>query len=59
MCLDPNVVYNRMKMREDGEKSGTSISPDKKDNIQNQTGGGFSSLFGFAKNSLQKTLNFG
>jgi hypothetical protein len=26
---------------------------------ENSTGGAFSSIFGFAKNSLSKTLNFG
>lgn len=53
--IDPHVVFDRMKMR-DASESGK-----KADKPQQQQGGGgaLSNLFGFAKNSLSRTLNLG
>jgi hypothetical protein len=53
--LDPHVIFDRVKMRSPSD-------PSKKGEPKAQqpaAGGGFSSFFGFAKNSLQKTLNLG
>ena len=52
--LDANVVFDRLKMREAGEAGKKADKPQ-----QTQGGGTFSSLFGFAKNSISKTLNLG
>lgn len=62
--LDAKVVFERVKMKEGTEGNGGN-SPVKSNTQQsggnNNAGGGgaFSNLFGFAKNSLQKTLNMG
>lgn len=53
--LDPNVIFDRVKMRD-------PTDPTKRGEAKPQPaagGGGISSFFGFAKNSLQKTLNLG
>ena len=51
--IEPHVIFDRVKMRDpnDPSKKGEQKG-------QNSSGGGFS-FFGFAKNSLQKTLNLG
>ena len=51
--LDPNVIFDRVKMRDPNDPSKKGEAKDQ------QNAGGFSSFFGFAKNSLQKTLNLG
>lgn len=61
MTLDSNVVLERMRMREqNGEAPKKSESkPAPPTQGGSGVGGAFSSIFGFAKNSLQKTLNLG
>ena len=54
--LDSTVIFDRMKMRNANE-IGKKTEANKPQ--QQQTGGAFSSFFGFAKSSLQKTLNLG
>lgn len=59
--MDANVVFGRMKMNQqlgDAPKKQDKAAPAAQ--AQPAAGGGaFSSFFGFAKNSLQKTLNLG
>ena len=51
--LDPYVIFDRVKMRDPND-------PSKKGDVKNQEkSGGFSSIFGFATKSLQRTLNLG
>ena len=56
MSLDQNQVFDRLKMREPGAGSQTKIATAAKTQQASST---FNSLFGFAKNTLQKTLNLG
>ncbi len=61
LCLDENQVFDRLKMREGSEKreSGSSSGPASNRPNQQQSTSAFNSLFGFARNTLQKTLNLG
>jgi hypothetical protein len=61
VTLDPQVVLERMRMREHtGETVKKSeVKPAPPAQGGSGMGGAFSSIFGFAKNSLQKTLNLG
>jgi len=59
--LDPNVILDRLKMREPGDiqpKKDTA-KPQQQQPASGAGGNAFSSFFGFAKSSLQKTLNLG
>lgn len=58
--LDPTVIYDRMKMK-DPLEAGKKVEVGKpaQPAATAGVGGTFSSFFGFAKNSLQKTLNLG
>lgn len=56
--LDPNVIYDRVKMRDPNDPSAKKAES-KAAASPSSGGGGFSSFFGFAKSSLQKTLNLG
>jgi len=57
--LDENQVFDRIKMREGSEKS-NPIQANKKPEAAGGAGtGAFNSLFGFAKSTLQRTLNLG
>lgn len=61
VTLDPNLVIDRMGMREstgDSSKKGDP-KPNQPAQAGGKVGGAFSSIFGFAKSSLQKTLNLG
>ena len=51
--LDPHVIYDRVQMRDPNDPSS------KKAENKPQENSGFSSFFGRAKNSLQRTLNLG
>ena len=53
--LDPSLVFDRVKMREPGE-GGKKVEGKP---AQPAAGSAFSNFFGFAKSSLQKTLNLG
>jgi hypothetical protein len=55
--LDPQVIFDRIKMRDPNDTS-KKLDP-KAQASQGNGGGAFSSFFGFAKSSLQKTLNLG
>ena len=57
--LDPNVIYERVKMREPGDPAAKKTEANKPQQAANGGGNAFSSFFGFAKSSLQKTLNLG
>ena len=63
--LDSNVIYERMKMKDasDGtkkvENTSAPVVGGKPASGPSGMGGAFSSIFGFAKNSIQKTLNLG
>lgn len=61
MTLDSNVVLERMRMREQNGETPkkTESKPAPAAQGGSGVGGAFSSIFGFAKNSLQKTLNLG
>jgi len=50
VTLEPELIYSRIKMKD--------IEPASPEKPVEQKGA-LSSLFGFAKSSLQKTLNFG
>lgn len=50
VTLDADLIFSRIKMKET-EPNSPAKQPEQKST--------FSSIFGFAKNSLQKTLNFG
>ena len=54
--LDSNVIFDRIKMRDPSDPSKKSEG---KSQGSSGNSGGFSSFFGFAKSSLQKTLNLG
>lgn len=56
--LDPNVIYERVKMREPGDPT-VKKNEAKPQQASGGSGNAFSSFFGFAKSSLQKTLNLG
>jgi hypothetical protein len=63
VTLDSAVVLDRMRMRDstgDTPKKGESkpVQPTQSTNSSGM-GGAFSSIFGFAKTSLQTTLNLG
>ena len=55
ITTDADLVFSRIKMK-DVEKSTAEATVSKE---APSSGGTFSSLFGFAKSSLQKTLNIG
>lgn len=59
--LEPNTVLDRMRMREANGESGKKPEnrPAQGQQGAGGMGGAFSSIFGFAKSSLQKTLNLG
>lgn len=57
--LDPNVILDRLKMREPGDVSTKKADAKPQQQAANGGGNAFSSFFGFAKSSLQKTLNLG
>ncbi len=62
LCLDEIQVYDRLKMREGAERTdvaNTNNANGNKKQTQQQSTSAFNSLFGFAKNTLQKTLNLG
>jgi hypothetical protein len=62
VCLDPAIVLDRMKMRDSTGEAGKKAQPKAGQPIQSPSvnvGSTFSSIFGFAKSSLQKTLNLG
>lgn len=56
--FDHNVIYDRVKMRDPNDPSSKKTESKAPANASSG-GGGFSSFFGFAKSSLQKTLNLG
>ena len=58
VCLESGKVYDRLKMKEVND---TPSKPQQKPQAQQnqQQSGAFSSLFGFAKNTLGRTLNLG
>lgn len=51
VTLEPELIYSRIKMKE--------IQPESPEKPAEQQKSTLGSLFGFAKSSLQKTLNFG
>lgn len=59
--LDPDVTINRMRMRDGSDN--TQKKAESKVSVQSGSGvnvsSAFSNIFGFAKSSLQKTLNLG
>jgi hypothetical protein len=59
--IDAGVVLDRMKMRDPtGDSSNKAATKPNQPAAQSSAvGGAFSSIFGFAKSSLQKTLNLG
>ncbi len=58
--LDSNIINDRIKMRDPNDGSTKKIENKAATNTNTgSVGGTFSSLFGFAKSSLQKTLNLG
>ena len=58
--LDPNIVYDRLKMRQPGDLSAKKAdAKPQQQAVSSGSGHAFSSFFGFAKSSLQKTLNLG
>ena len=59
--LDPNTVLDRMKMRESNGESGKKAESKPAQGQQGAggMGGAFSSIFGFAKSSLQEALDLG
>ena len=66
VCLDGPKIFERIRMKDLGPNSPTKTGHQatqigqKPAAQQSQTNGGtFSSLFGFAKNTLNKTLNLG
>ena len=68
VCLDAPKVFERIRMKDLGpnspSKSTTKTEQAQKPTAQTQAqqgavGGTFSSLFGVAKNTLNKTLNLG
>ena len=64
VTIDPKLVFERVKMKDGSETNSPTKSGGNQHNSgtsggNNSGGGAFSSLFGFAKNSLQKTLNMG
>ena len=62
VCLEPKKVYDRLRMK-DSLQCSDSGSPTQKPKAQGsqpaQQGGTFSSLFGFAKNTFNRSLNLG
>lgn len=54
-------MFNRIKMREGSEKNISVANKGVANKKQESTAatGAFNSLFGFAKNTLQRTLNLG
>lgn len=60
VCMDANKVYDRLCMK-DSLVSATAKPSTSQPVASNQgaQGGTFSSLFGFAKNTFNKTLNLG
>lgn len=60
MCLDAQKVFDRLRMKEGTEgKSDKKAPTTQQPPQQGSSGGTFSSLFGFAKNTFGKTLNLG
>lgn len=62
VCLDAEKIYERLKMKE-GKPDSSAKGGQKKIEMgqqpQPQQAGTFSSLFGFAKNTFNRTLNLG
>jgi len=60
VCLDSAKIFDRARMKDQGTNSPTRVQTQAQNNTQQSAGSGtFSSLFGFAKTTLNKTLNLG
>lgn len=64
VSLDGPKIFQRIRMKDQGPNSTTkpvqpATQPVPQQNQAGGVGGTFSSLFGFAKNTLNKTLNLG
>ena len=62
VCLDADKIYERLKMKDSKADSPTKPGQKKVEisqQQQQQQSGTFSSLFGFAKNTFNRTLNLG
>lgn len=64
VCLDSAKIYDRLRMKDLGPNSPTKPNqpvhqPAQQTSQSSASSGTFSSLFGFAKNTLNKTLNLG
>lgn len=57
--LDPQVIFDRVKMRDPSDPSKKADPKVPAASQPGNGGGAFTSFFGFAKTSLQKTLNLG
>jgi hypothetical protein len=57
VCMDAQKVFERIRMKD--QNSSSPAKPAQQAEQQSVTGRTFSSLFGFAKNTLNKTLNLG